>query len=44
MSEIKNIKNIANFELHFGGKRGWGVNSETGFRLPDPELVYGGDD
>jgi len=40
MSEIKKHENL---DLNFWGE-GRGVNSETGFELPDPELVYGGDD
>jgi len=31
-------------DLYIWGKRGSGVNSETGFKLPDPKLVNKGDD
>jgi len=39
MSEIKKHLKF-HFDPNFGGKAGWGVNSETGLELPDPELIY----
>jgi len=43
MSEIKNIEKVQTLTLILG-KGEVGVKSETGFELPDPELVYWGDD
>jgi len=40
-SSLRAIKESENIDLNIGGS---GVNSETGFELPDPKLVYRGDD